>query len=72
MAVDTRDKRAAALGCYTPQISLFPNPDGSITGLLDRMQIADLYRGAAPASVEYIRVSTATIGAPKATATITV
>lgn len=46
MAIDTRDKRAAAISAGIPFIILTPLADGSIDGA-DRQMIADVYGGIA-------------------------
>lgn len=43
MVIDTRDKRAAAIGVFSPVPSVLPNPDGTI-GNFDRFQVAYSYR----------------------------
>jgi len=44
MAIDSRDKRAAAISAGIPFIVLTPLADGSI-GSADRQMIADVYGG---------------------------
>lgn len=46
MALDTRNKRASAIGYDMPFLHVYPNPDGAITAL-DRQQIAWKYSGIA-------------------------
>ena len=48
MALDTRDKRASALGIDLKWLHVYPNPDGAISQL-DRQQIAGKYSGIAAA-----------------------
>lgn len=44
MALDTRNKRAAAIGIDLKWLHIYPNPDGAISQL-DRQQIAGKYSG---------------------------
>ena len=45
MAVDTRDKRASVIGKDAIYARVYPNPDGDITSVADRQQIALQYSG---------------------------
>ena len=45
MAIDTRDKRGSALHVALPFVTSAPLPDGDITSLADRQDIAGGYRG---------------------------
>ena len=45
MAIDSRDKRAACVAFVLPFTILAPTPDGTITSVADRQQIAWSYRG---------------------------
>jgi len=47
MAVDTRDRRLAAIGYKQPFVAAYPNPDGSLATQADRQQIAQEYPGIA-------------------------
>lgn len=49
MAIDTRDKRASAIGVALPWRSLLPAPDG-VLDQGDRQQVALHYRGIAAAN----------------------
>lgn len=49
MAVDTRDKRASALGVGRPGLFQTPTPDGTLS-TLDRQQVCFSYRGIAAAA----------------------
>lgn len=51
MAIDTRDKRASAIGL--PTFWIAPIPDGTIDAA-DRLQIAGLYRGIAAVSIVFV------------------
>jgi len=48
MAIGTRNRRAACIGLCLPVPSVFPNPDGSLDFVYDRMQMAYLYPVAIP------------------------
>ena len=50
MALDTRDRRLAAIGYKQPFIAAYPNPDGSLAAGADRQQIAREYPGVAAAA----------------------
>ena len=43
MAVDTRDKRAAALNAFQPSFWIFPDPDGSLDNAVDRLHAGHVY-----------------------------
>jgi len=45
MALDTRDKRASALGIDAIYRVVYPDPDGAAITVLDRQQTAAKYRG---------------------------
>lgn len=45
MAVDTRDKRASALGIVAPLVPTFPLADGNIANQADRQNAAFSYTG---------------------------
>jgi hypothetical protein len=45
VAIDTRNKRASALGIALPGRAVFPNPDGSLGNQADRQHIAYGYPG---------------------------
>jgi|15BtaG_2_1085339.scaffolds.fasta_scaffold01178_5 hypothetical protein len=67
MAVDTRDKRASAIGEFS-FMEIFPNPDGDISSLANRQQAAWNYPMAVelsviklPATVSVRRVGPATV-----------
>lgn len=44
MALDTRNKRASAIGIDSPWLRVWPNPDGAFDQA-DRQQIAGKYSG---------------------------
>lgn len=73
MAIDTRDKRASALGRGLRFLAIFPAPDGTIDAG-DRLQIVGLYRGIAAAAVAaYVPPPTATAAVRgRATAAVSV
>ena len=50
MALDTRNRRLAAIGYKQPFIAAYPNPDGSLAAAADRQQVAGEYPGVAPAA----------------------
>lgn len=52
MAIDTRDKRASAIGIGLP-FRVLPLPDASVSAE-DRLHLAHLYRGIASAAIEGI------------------
>lgn len=47
MPVDTRDKRASAIGIIGPSRLVLPNPDGAALNAGDRQHVAFSYRGTA-------------------------
>jgi hypothetical protein len=73
MAVDTRDKRSSAASFLgTP---IFPDPDGAITSVADRMHIAGVYSGLAPTTVsgsvtETLNLTDSVTAVVKRTATV--
>ena len=72
MAVDSRDKRASALQTQQATVFLYPNPDNAITSQADRQFIAKTYAVALESisDLEFLLVQSATIGIPKASATV--
>lgn len=48
MAIDSRNKRASAVNYALPFNRVYPNPDGALTEVGDRIQMAGLYRGIVP------------------------
>ena len=50
--MDTRDKRASAIGLIYGLALVLPNPDGLAFSQGDRMQVAFSYRGIATAAAE--------------------
>ena len=42
MALDTRDKRASAIGTFSPVPSILPNPDNDVS-IVDKYQVAYSY-----------------------------
>lgn len=45
MAVDTRNKRAAAIGLGRPGLTVWPDPDGSLGNQADRQHMGYAYLG---------------------------
>lgn len=45
MAVDTRNKRAAAIGLGRPGLMVWPNPDGALGNQADRQHVGYAYLG---------------------------
>lgn len=71
MPVDTRNKRASAIGFVLPSRVVYPNPSGSLATAALRVQIAYSYAGIVPAAFTLIPDGRTADGAALGTRTAT-